>query len=364
MNEPAPPGLKKTILCQTHIDAGAKMVDFGGWYMPVQYSGILQEHEAVRKHAGLFDISHMGQVTVSGPSARSDLNRLLTNQLSKLRPGDGQYSLMLNQSGGVIDDLLIYLMDEEKYFLVINASKIAEDLSWIRAHVSSDTVVHFHGDASAVALQGPVSGRMLGRLLGENAELPARYCLKDYPEKQMTVARTGYTGEDGFEIFFASENATRIWHAILGLDQGCLPCGLGARDTLRLEKCYPLNGSDLSARRNPAESGLMTFVDREKADFIGKRPLMTAIENGIREKLVGFVMTQKSPPPRAHYPICDSEGAVIGEVSSGSQSPSLGIGIGMGYVQTDLAKPGTPLLIDVRGRKFSAEIRKKPLYQG
>lgn len=364
MTEPTPPELKKTILCQTHIDAGAKMVDFGGWFMPVQYSGILQEHEAVRTHAGLFDISHMGQVTITGPNAKADLNHLLTNQLSKLGFGEGQYSLMLNEGGGVIDDLLIYALEENSYFLVINASKIDEDLSWIRAHVSADTAVHFQSDSSAVALQGPASAEILQKFLGEDAGLPARYCLSRFPEKQVTVARTGYTGEDGFEIFFPSEIATKIWHEILAIDPRCLPCGLGARDTLRLEKCYPLNGSDLSASRSPAESGLMFFVDQEKGNFIGKPPLTQLIESSITEKLVAFVMTQKSPPPRAHYPICDAEGAVIGEVSSGSQSPSLGIGIGMGYVKTAFAKPGTPLLIDVRGRKFAAEIRKKPLYSG
>jgi len=364
MNDPAPPELKKTALCQTHIDAGAKMVDFGGWFMPVQYSGILQEHEAVRKHAGLFDISHMGQLTISGPNSKNDLNHLLTNQLSKPGYGEGQYSLMLNENGGVIDDLLIYALEENSYFLVINASMIAEDLSWIRAHVSADTTVNFHNGSSAVALQGPESAKILQKFLGHSAELPTRYCLRDFPEKNVRVARTGYTGEDGFEIFSPAEIATQVWHAILALDTQCLPCGLGARDTLRLEKCYPLNGSDLSARRTPAESGLMFFVDREKPDFIGKRPLLSAIEHGISEKLVAFVMTQKSPPPRAHYPICDADGTVIGEVSSGSQSPSLGIGIGMGYVKTAFANSGTPLLIDVRGRKFPAEIRKKPLYSG
>jgi aminomethyltransferase len=355
--------LRRTVLYPEHVKLNAKMVPFGGWEMPVYYSGIVNEHQAVRNAVGIFDISHMGEIEVFGPEAEEWLNGLLTNNLAKLAVGEGQYTLMLNDEGGVIDDLIVYRMEEHHYFLVVNAAKIEEDYLWLRRHLAGEvTLLNRSDHFAAVAVQGPKSAELF-RPIGE---LPERNRIRAYRlgAVQVLIARTGYTGEDGFEAFFPSDSASAIWNQLLELGRPwqVLPCGLGARDTLRLEACYPLNGADLSPNRTPVEAGLGFFVDLGKNDFIGREPLLKQKTDGVAERLCAIRLTPKSAPPRAHYPVY-VESQQVGELTSGSQSPTLGTGIGLAYLRSSYAKPGQPLEIEVRGRRFPATVEKKPLYK-
>jgi aminomethyltransferase len=335
------------------------MIGFGGWDMPVFYSSILEEHQAVRERVGIFDISHMGQIRVSGPSAQNWLNTMLTNNLERLQIQDGQYTLLLNEQGGVIDDLIVYNRGSNDYFLVVNAAKIEEDAAWMQSRVTDGVAVSDLSDHfAALAVQGPQSAELLGRF----GELPARNRILEFRIQgiPVLVARTGYTGEDGFELFFPSAAAAVVWNKLLEL--GAKPCGLGARDTLRLEVCYPLNGADLSPTRTPLEAGLGFFVDLEKAEFVGRDVLLAQKEAGVRQRLIALKADGKSPPLRAHYGVFVSD-TQVGELTSGTQSPSLGIGIGLGYVDLPFSKPGQKVEIDVRGRRFAATVEKKPLYK-
>ena len=364
--EQDPVELKKTALYEEHVKASAKMVDFGGWLMPVQYSGIIQEHHAVRSALGVFDISHMGEVFVSGPGAGAWLNRMLTNNVDRLSVGEGQYTFLLNEEGGVIDDLLLYRIAAEEFFLVVNASKIEEDVAWLRRHLAEGaSLVDKSEETAALAIQGPQTVPFYAALAGGTA-LPPRNGIAPVVIDgiEALVCRTGYTGEDGFEIFFPATDAARLWRTILekGGEFGIKPCGLGSRDTLRLEMCYPLNGSDLSPKRTPLEAGLGFFVDLEKPEFTGRSVLLKQKEEGVKERLVAFTMRDKCPPPRSHYPVV-KDGAVIGETTSGSLSPSLATGIGMAYLPVEHAKVGGEIEIDIRGRHFVAVIGKKPLYR-
>lgn len=359
--------LKKTPLSSIHPQFGARMVEFGGWWMPVQYQGILQEHLAVRRLAGIFDISHMGEFFISGPSACEFLNHILCNDVRILQVGAGQYTLLLNENGGVIDDLLCYRIEDQKYLLVVNASKIEEDAAWITRHLPEGVTFSDESDSWAgFAIQGPNSPAVLRAALQESFELPARNhiaCVNS-PEGPLFVARTGYTGEDGFEFFCTASHAAVWWTRLLASapQTGVVPCGLGARDTLRLEVGYPLNGSDLSPERTPLEAGLAPFVKIDKGEFIGRAALLKQRENGVPSKLVGLVMEGKTPPPRAHYPVL-FEGNVVGETSSGSLSPSMEKGIAMAYLPLEISKLGNVVEIDIRGRKFNALVSKRPMYK-
>jgi len=340
------------------------MIEFGGWEMPVYYTSIMEEHLAVRNAAGVFDISHMGQILVSGPDAAAFLNRVLTNQITKISVGQGQYTLLLNEKGGVIDDLIAYRLGEELYFLVVNAAKIAEDFAWLetqKAAAKEDIeIIDQSADYAGLAIQGPDAVALLENFLGTN--LPPRSGMIEVVAHGISflVGRTGYTGEDGAEIFFAAEESTVVWQKLLALR--AKPCGLGARDTLRLEVCYPLNGSDLSPDRTPLEAGLGFFVDQEKGPFVGRDVLLAQKTYGLTHKLAPFTMTTKGPPPRSHYPVLVA-GEVVGETCSGGLSPSLGIGIGMAYLPISATKIGTDIEIDIRGRRFPAVVAKKPLYK-
>src|SRR5947208_3975676 len=358
---------KTTPLYDEHVRLGAKMVPFGDWIMTVQYSGIIDEHLAVRKNVGVFDISHMGQLIARGPRAGAWLNEMLTNNIDKLEVGTGQYTFLLNERGGIIDDLIVYRTAPEKFLLVVNASRADEDFAWLQKHLGNNGALENRSaDYGGLAIQGPRIVELLQLLVGKDAELPARNQIRDFDwhGTRLTIARTGYTGEDGVEVFFAARDAAKVWNAILekGKDLGIRPCGLGARDTLRLEMCYPLNGSDLSPERNPIEAGLGFFVDLKKPKFVGREVLLDAKENGTPNRLVAFRMKSKGPPPRPHYSVWrDSER--IGEVTSGSLSPSLNEGIGMAYVAAAHAKVGTEIEIEIRDRKLPAIIEKKPLYK-
>ena len=363
MNTVINPTLKQTPLFEKHVQLGAKMIEFSGWNMPVFYSSILDEHQAVRTCVGVFDISHMGQLEVSGPLASRWLNILLTNNVDKLAVGEGQYTFLLNQQGGVIDDLIVYRRHEDSFFLVINAAKVDEDVAWMERRIAANvTLVNQSTAYAALAIQGPKSPEALNHF----GELPVRnhLCELTIDNVPILVARTGYTGEDGFELFFPAIAAVEIWNRFLKLGKPLeiRPCGLGARDTLRMEACYPLNGSDLSPERTPIEAGLGFFVDLQKPNFVGREVLAVQKEAGPKQKLVAIKALEKCPPLRAHYPIFVN-GQQIGELTSGTQSPSLGVGIGLGYLDIAFTKPGQNVEIDIRGKKISATVEKKPLYK-
>jgi aminomethyltransferase len=373
--------LKRTALFSAHQKLGAKLIDFGGWEMPVQYTSITDEHLAVRNAAGIFDISHMGEVTVSGAAAAEFLNQLLTNDIKKLTPGLGQYTLMCNERGGVIDDLYAYRLCGDVYFLVINASRIEADVAWIQVQAAkfprrSELILT---DAShnyaAVAVQGPRVKDFINEVISGGSISAMRVArvtdLKKneiggfkFENQSVLISRTGYTGEDGFEIVGSDEAIRHVWNKILeiGKSFGLKPCGLGARDTLRTEVCYPLYGHELDENTTPIETGVGFFVALEKGEFNGREILAEQKANGTKKKLVAFKMTDKSAPPRPHYAIFSGD-KKIGEVTSGTQSPSLNLGIGMGFVPPEFAKPDTKIEIEIRGKRFAAVVVKKPIFQ-
>ncbi len=360
------------------------MVDFGGWEMPVQYSGIIDEHQAVRTAAGLFDISHMGQACVSGPQGKSFLNKLLTNDICKLTVGHGQYTLLCNPQGGTIDDLIVYCVAPDRYWLIINASRAETDMAWIRAQLVAFSggngvlLEDFCRKFGAIALQGPRSRDFIDTDLTPNTSNPcltgpasrlAKNQIGSYlfDGSSVWVASTGYTGEDGFEIFAPAEKIESLWNHLLaaGTALGLKAAGLGARDTLRTEAGYPLYGHELDENTSPLEACLGRFVALEKPEFIGREALVHQKETGIPRQLVGFKMTGKSAPPRPQYAIwtLGPGAAQIGRVVSGTQSPSLGIGIGMAYVPPSHAAPGTPLAVEIRGQMAPAVVVKRPIYK-
>lgn len=360
--------LNRSPLHEAHLKLAARMVPFAGWEMPVQYTGIVDEHKTVREKVGVFDISHMGQFLIEGAGAEAFLNRALTNNVSKLGIGDGQYTLMLNAQGGVIDDLIVYRLSDREYFLVVNASMIAEDEAHLRS-LGFGEGVSFANISSAtggLAVQGPKSREVFAAVFGPDAAFPEhnKILFSLTGEGVLYLCGTGYTGEEGFE-FFAPATTIEGWFD--KIVQGCRaagggPAGLGARDTLRLEMGYPLNGNDLSPDKTPLQAGLGFFVDLTKEDFVGKPVLDSQKAAGVPTRLTGFRMTAPSPPPRAHYPVVH-EGQVVGETCSAGLSPSLNQGIGMVYLPAAIAKAGIPIEIEIRGRRFAAETVKKPFYR-
>ena len=328
--------------------------------MPVQFTSIIEEHQAVRTTCGVFDISHMGEVFVSGPQASGWLQRMLANDLAKCPVDGAQYTFLLNERGGVIDDLIVYRLAEDNFLLLVNAAKIEEDVRWLEQHVIDGVTIDNRSDTmSALAVQGPQAPRIFREVF--QSEMPARnsFVALEKCRGAVIAAGTGYTGETGFELFFANSLSGDLWAAIL--KAGAKPCGLGARDTLRLEMCYPLNGSDLSPNRTPLEAGLGMFVALHKTDFIGRDALLAQKADGLTSKLVALRMTEKAPPPRAHYPVL-VDGRVVGETTSGALSPTLGEGIAMAFLPPGLAQPGQAVEIDIRGRYFAAVVEKKPFY--
>jgi aminomethyltransferase len=374
---------KTTPLYQEHVRRGARIIPFGGWLMPVHYTSIVEEHQAVRNNVGMFDISHMGQFLIEGVAAGQWLNCMLTNNIEKLGIGTGQYTFLLNEHAGIIDDLIVYRTGDHKFLLVVNAARTEEDFTWLAKHKEGRatdrpgdletatpweevSLTNRSASFGGVAIQGPRVIDLFHTVLDRDVELPPRNHLADFDLDGMriAIARTGYTGEDGVEVFFPAKDATRFWDLVLteGEKFGIKPCGLGARDTLRLEMCYPLNGSDLSPAHNPIEAGLGFFVDLTKANFIGREVLQRTKESGPAQKLVPFRMQGKGPPPRPHYAVF-SNGQRVGEVTSGTLSPSLNYGIGMAYVSAPQPKVGTQIDIEIRGQKFPATVEKKPLYK-
>ncbi len=373
--------LKRTALFSAHQKLGGKLIEFGGWEMPVQYTSIMDEHLTVRKAAGIFDISHMGEVTVSGAGAADFLNHVLTNDIRKLTPGHGQYTLLCNERGGTIDDLYAYQLSEGVYLLIINASRIPADVPWLQAQAEKFSgrdelrLTDASHNYSAVAVQGPrVKEFMDACIPGPSFSAMRVAKVTDLKKNEIGgftlgqtnvfVSRTGYTGEDGFEIVGEAVSIQQVWDKVLSVGQpfGVKPCGLGARDTLRTEVCYPLYGHELDENTTPIEAGVGFFVSLAKGDFIGRSVLADQKAQGVKRKLVAFKMTDKSAPPRPHYPIW-ANGAKVGEVTSGTQSPSLGVGIGLGYVPLELAKAGTAIEIEIRGKRAPSLIVTKPIYR-
>jgi aminomethyltransferase len=372
--------LKRTPLFAAHQNSGAKLIDFGGWEMPVQYTSITDEHLAVRNAAGIFDVSHMGEVTVSGAGAVEFLNRTLTNDIRKLASGEGQYTLMCNERGGVVDDLYAYRLSQDVYFLVINASRIEADVAWLKAQAAKFTGGELRlTDAShhyaAIAVQGPKVRSFIDACIpgASDAVAPVAAVSRlkknqlagfEFEKHNVLVACTGYTGEDGFEIIGPDSAIRNLWDKIIsaGAPFGIKPCGLGARDTLRTEVCFPLYGHELDEETTPIEAGVGFFVALDKGEFNGRAVLAEQKLNGVKKKLIAFKMTDKSAPPRPHYPIWVN-GASVGIVTSGTQSPSLNLGVGLGYVPPEFAKPDTKIEIEIRGKRFAALLVTKPIFK-
>ncbi len=375
--------LNRTPLFDVHRRLGARLVEFGGWEMPVHYTSIVEEHQAVRQGAGLFDISHMGEIQVVGSGAEKFLNHVLTNNVAKLRVGLGQYTLMCNEQGGVVDDLYVFRVDDEEYLLIVNASRKEADWDWLQGQFDTTTIseVIRIKDVSpafgAVAVQGPRVAEFINQAISDGSLRGAvAHQISDLRKNQIAiflfsgvslfVSRTGYTGEDGFEIVAPHECVEAVWDKLLlvGRSAGLRPVGLGARDTLRTEMGYPLYGQDLDEKTTPLEAGLGYFVDLNKAEFIGKSVLVSQKTGPLPKRAIAFKMTSKSAPPRPHYPIWSAgNGSLkIGEVTSGTQSPSLGAGIGMGFVPPQHAQRGTLIEIEIRGQRAPAVVVKKPFY--
>ena len=350
-----PETLRRTPLFDRHKALGAKLVPFAGWEMPVQYTGIREEHQAVRTGVGVFDVSHMGEIETRGRNAAGLLQRLVSNDVRRIPEGGAQYSVLCRDDGGILDDLFTYRMADEHFLTVTNAANHEPDFRWFEQHASEfDADVHDCASYYAMlAVQGPEAPALVRAL--SDGRLPARFhcCQRDIAGVPMLVASTGYTGEDGVELLMDGDRAPQVWDAIVAA--GATPAGLGARDTLRLEVCYPLYGNDLSVDRGPIEAGL-GWAAKEATGFIGSEAVARTRAQGPREKLAPFVIDGQGIP-RPGNPVVGG-----GEVTSGTMSPSLGVGIGMAYVRADRAAPDTRLEIDVRGKTRPAVVKRKPLY--
>jgi aminomethyltransferase len=354
--------IRKTALYDEHVALGARMVEFAGWAMPIFYSGIAGEHRRVRSTAGLFDVSHMGEFVVHGAGALASLERLTVNRLSAISEGRVQYSAMCYENGGFVDDLLIYAMPG-RYMLVVNASNREKDLEWVRANLLGDAAVEDVSDETGlVALQGPESERIMAALTG--ADLPGlRYYWWTEAEvagRPSTLSRTGYTGEDGFEVYCDRSDCAAIWNAILeeGASVGIEPVGLGARDTLRLEMGYSLYGSEMDETRTPPEAGLMWITKLGKGDFIGRDAIARKVEQGVEERIVGFELVDRGVPRPGQRLLLGDE--PVGHVTSGTMSPSLERGIGLGYLRSDVTGG---ISVEIRERMIEARTVELPFYR-
>jgi len=349
----------KTPLYEQHVELGAKLVDFAGWEMPVQYEGVREEHMAVRTHVGVFDVSHMGEVEVEGPGALAFLQRVLSNDVAAIELGGAQYSCLCAEDGGVLDDLFAYRLGGDRYLLVTNSANHGADLAWLgRWSRDFDVAVRDVADRYAMlAVQGPHARAVAARTLGVELPPRMRVAAERVGGRPALVCGTGYTGEDGVELLLDPEVAPPIWAELL--DAGVVACGLAARDTLRLEACFHLHGNDLSPERNPIEAGL-GWCCKKATGFVGAEEVARARAEGTAERLVPFKIEGAGIPRQGNPVLAGGEAA--GVVSSGTFSPSLEIGIGMAYLRSDLAEPGTEVEIDVRGKRRAARIASKPLY--
>lgn len=358
---------RRTPLYDLHVGLGARMVDFGGWDMPVNYGSQIEEHHAVRQHAGIFDVSHMCVIDAKGPRVRDFFSRLIANDVAKLKvSGKALYSCMLNEQGGVIDDLIIYFIDESWFRIVVNAGTRDKDLAWMRKVAEPFGVeLTERADLGMLAVQGPNARNKVAELLPPEHRAAA-LALEVFSGKQLDdwfVARTGYTGEDGFELYVDPEHAPEIWRRLLeaGADRGIAPAGLGARDTLRLEAAMALYGHEIDETTTPFEAGLAWVVKLDKGDFLGRAALAAQQERGIARKLVGFEVQGRGIARQGHTVV--SDGQTVGAVTSGTWSPTFEKALGMAYVPVELSAPGTALALDVRGKAVPAVVVEMPFYR-
>lgn len=357
--------LKKVPLNDVHEKLGAKMVPFAGYNMPVRYSSDIEEHMAVRNAAGVFDVSHMGEFKIEGPNALDLIQRVTSNDASKLKDGQAQYSCLPNETGGIVDDLLVYKIRDNDYLIVVNASNIEKDWNWISKYNTRGAVMkNISDDICLFAVQGPKATGILQKLTTvQLSGIPYyHFAVGTFAGvSDVILSNTGYTGAGGFEVYVKKESAEKVWNAIFeaGKDEGIKPIGLGARDTLRLEMGFCLYGNDIDDHTSPLEAGL-GWITKFTKEFTNSTQLRAQKDGGVTRKLVGFKMIDKGIP-RHDYPIVDGAGAVTGKVTSGTMSPVLGIGIGMGYVASALSTPGSEIFIEVRGKKLRAEVSKLPL---
>jgi len=360
MSEP-----KKTPFYRIHLENKAKMVEFAGYWMPIQFRGIMEEHRRVRSRVGLFDITHMGEFEVRGKDSLSFLQKMTTNDLSKLSDYQVQYSCMCYEDGGIVDDLLVYRLPD-RFFLVVNAANIEKDFNWLKEHLFGDVKLENVSDKIALlAIQGPVAEKVMVKLIDVDLKKLGYYWAVrgKVAEKNILFSRTGYTGEDGFELYMPPEYGEHLWNSIMqaGEEFGIEPIGLGARDSLRLEMKYMLYGNDIDQSTNPLEAGLGWIVKLDKGDFVGREPTLRLKEKGIKRRLVAFVLFDKAFP-RRHYQI-EKDGKKIGEVTSGTFSSFLRKGIGLGYVEVEFSEIRTKLEINIRDKTYPAEIIKPPFYK-
>ena len=355
---------QRTPLYSSHLRAGARMVEFAGWEMPVQYEGLLAEHEAVRTRIGLFDVSHMGEVVFRGPKALESLNRIFTNDLSKVADGQAQYGCLCRDSGGIVDDVVVYRRAADDLLVCVNAGNRAKDYDWLAGHAGGADVRNESDDWAQLALQGPLAAQLLQRLTKVNLSQMRsyRFAPGEVAGVPCLVARTGYTGEDGFELFCPSAQGPKVWDALMeaGQPEKIQPAGLGCRDSLRLEMAYRLYGSDMDDSTTPLEAGLAWVVKLDKGEFVGREALVRQREQGLAKKLVGFTLVDAGIP-RHGYTV-QQDGRKVGEVTSGTKSPSLGTSIGLAYVPTALAAEGSTFAVEIRGRPAAARVVKTPFY--
>ena len=363
-NESPSAELKRTALFQEHASSGARLVPFAGWEMPIQYTGILSEARDVRSKAGIFDVSHMGRLEITGADSPRFFHRLVTADVVNMPLGRARYTLVCNEQGGIIDDTILYRMGEERFIFIVNASNADTVLDWLRRwreEWAMDVDINVRTQETAlIALQGPLAQSILQPMcsVDPSSIRPFRAVEGQVSGFAAVVCRTGYTGEDGFEVIVSAENAPSLWRSFA--DGGATPCGLGARDMLRLEAGLLLHGSDMDATLTPLEAGLERFVSWDKGDFTGLTALQAIANRGLTRTLVGFRLIEKGIP-RHGYAMLNGEDT-IGEVTSGTHSPTLDIGIGLGYVSLEHSNPGTGIAIDIRGRRTEAEVVAIPFY--
>ncbi len=356
---------RQTPLYAAHRKLGARMVDFAGWEMPVQYSSVVSEHQAVRTAAGLFDVSHMGEIEFVGKGALESVNRLISNDLARCSDGQAAYAGLLNDRGGFVDDVVVYRFSPERVLICVNASNREKDFSWMMERAQGAKPMNRSDDYAQLALQGPSSARILQRMTSTELSKIASYRFTEgaVAGVRCIISRTGYTGEDGFELYCSSADAEKLWFALLDEGEGerLTPAGLGARDSLRTEMKYALYGNDIDEAHTPLEAGLSWIVKMEKGDFIGRAALQRQKAEGVHRKLVGFELTENGIP-RHGYGIL-SQGERVGEVTSGTMGPSVKKAIGMGYVPPELAGEGSAFQVEIRNRPASAKVVKTPFWK-
>jgi len=358
--------LKRTALYDWHKNNGGKIVDFAGWELPVQYTGVIPEHKAVREAAGLFDVSHMGEVFVTGPEAEAALEYLTCNEVSSLSDGKAQYSALLNEKGGVVDDIIVYRFSRTRYLVCVNASNASKDFDWMVRHNKHQAeIVNQSAEFGQIALQGPKAAQIISKLCDSKVTSLEyfHFCEAKILNVPVIAARTGYTGEDGFEFFVPWDSTEKIWCAILeaGKPDGLIACGLGARDSLRLEACYPLHGHELGDEISALASGLSWVVRFNKGDFVGASALTNEKKQGTKRALVGFFVDDPGIARHGDR-VLDQNGKEIGIVTSGTKTPTLNRALGLALVDKDFAKNDTTIFTEVRGKSLRSHVVKKPFY--